>query len=116
MTIACANHFAKTSRADIAFHVPNGPMPKEFFHWIQSTLSKATRSLLWFHHLGDYHRDCTNIFKRLITDTKAAEYPVETVGGILGDDMDLGKTLIVISTTVRTAETARLFAERTEKL
>ena len=36
---------------------------------------------------------------------------METVGGILADGMGLGKTLTMISTIVRTAEAARLFAE-----
>jgi hypothetical protein len=54
-------------------------------------------------------------YEHLITGSKVTNCPVETVGGILADDMGLGKTLTMISTIVRTADTARLFAQNSEK-
>ena len=58
-------------------------------------------------------RNWTNIasYEHLITGSKTTHCPVETVGGILADYMGLGKTLTMISTIVRTADNAQLFAE-----
>jgi SWI/SNF-related matrix-associated actin-dependent regulator of chromatin subfamily A3 len=50
-------------------------------------------------------------YENKITGKKEPMQPVETFGGILADDMGLGKTLTVLSTIIRTASSAKEYAE-----
>jgi SWI/SNF-related matrix-associated actin-dependent regulator of chromatin subfamily A3 len=50
-------------------------------------------------------------FEHDITGTRTADVPLETLGGILADDLGLGKTLTVLSTILRTAKMSKSYAE-----
>jgi len=50
-------------------------------------------------------------YEHTITGLRTEETPEETIGGILADDMGLGKTLTVLSTIIRTADSAKSYAE-----
>ncbi|KUJ07728.1 uncharacterized protein LY89DRAFT_351881 [Mollisia scopiformis] len=70
-----------------------GPVPEQFSLWMTAKKSEQT------------------YYENKITGKKEQNRPEETFGGILADDMGLGKTLTVLSTIIRTASSAKEYAE-----
>ena len=52
-------------------------------------------------------------YEHKITGSKAASIPCETGGGILADDMGLGKSLTMLTAISRTRQEAQIFVEET---
>lgn len=50
-------------------------------------------------------------FRHIITEAKSPVLPSETGGGVLADEMGMGKSLSILSLITQTLENARMWAE-----
>lgn len=81
---------------DFMIQREKGPVPAKYQIWREVTLEGDT----WFHHD--------------VADIKSKILPLETGGGIIADEMSMGKTFSMVALIVRTLEDADVWASDTE--
>jgi len=73
-----------------------GPVPAEYQMWRENTVEQDT----WFHHA--------------VADIKSKALSLETGGGIIADEMGMGKTFSMIALIVQTLQEARTWGLDTQ--
>jgi len=81
---------------DFMIQREKGPVPAEYRLWREVTHEANT----WFHHD--------------VADVKSKTLPLETGGGIIADEMGMGKTFSMVALIVRTLEDAAVRASEKE--
>jgi len=81
---------------DFMIQREKGPVPAEYRLWREVTHEGNT----WFHHD--------------VADIKSRTLPLETGGGIIADEMGMGKTFSMVALIVRTLEDAAVWASDKE--